>query len=105
MVAADMAVQRLGERDRTALIALAGVIISLGVWVLWAWVSAVMAGRHFAGNDVGAEAHRIARERLSGAGAKARTPSDGAIGKGERGVSDVEKSTKKDGTAANRPLE
>lgn len=39
--------QRLGERDRTALIALAGVLISLGVWVLWAWVSAVMAGGEF----------------------------------------------------------
>jgi diguanylate cyclase (GGDEF)-like protein/PAS domain S-box-containing protein len=34
--------QRLGERDRTALIALAGVLLSLGVWGLWAWVSAIL---------------------------------------------------------------
>ncbi|NTU72190.1 MAG: EAL domain-containing protein [Coriobacteriia bacterium] len=44
MVAVERARQRLGERDRTALIALAGVLLSLGVWVLWAWVSAVLAG-------------------------------------------------------------
>ena len=47
MAAADRARQRLGERDRTALIALAGVLVSLGVWILWAWVSSLMSGTWF----------------------------------------------------------
>jgi len=47
VVAADIARQRLGERDRSALIALAGVVLSLGVWVLWAWVSSVLLGEMF----------------------------------------------------------
>jgi len=47
VAAADRARQRLGERDRTALIALAGVLVSLGVWILWAWVSSLMSGTWF----------------------------------------------------------
>ena len=39
---ADRIGQRLGERDRTALIALAGVVVSLCVWLLWSWVSAIL---------------------------------------------------------------
>ncbi len=48
MAAADRARQRLGERDRTALVALAGVVLSFGVWVLWAWVSSILVAEPFA---------------------------------------------------------
>jgi diguanylate cyclase (GGDEF)-like protein/PAS domain S-box-containing protein len=47
VAAADRARQRLGERDRTALIALAGVLTSLAVWVLWAWVSSILTAEPF----------------------------------------------------------
>jgi diguanylate cyclase (GGDEF)-like protein/PAS domain S-box-containing protein len=42
VAAADRARQQLGERDRTALIALGGVVLSFGVWVVWAWVSSIL---------------------------------------------------------------
>ncbi len=45
---ADRARQQLGERDRTALIALGGIVLAGGVWVLWAWVSAVVGDLDFA---------------------------------------------------------
>ena len=45
---ADRVRQRLGEADRTALIALAGVVCSLGVWALWAWVGTYYSDATFA---------------------------------------------------------
>jgi diguanylate cyclase (GGDEF)-like protein/PAS domain S-box-containing protein len=48
VAAADRARQQLGERDRTALIAFAGVMLSFGVWILWAWVQSIIVGEPFA---------------------------------------------------------
>ena len=46
MVAAKVK-RRLGEADRTALIALAGVVCSLGLWALWALVGTLFSGATF----------------------------------------------------------
>ena len=47
---ADRVRQRLGEADRTALIALAGVVCSLGIWALWSWVGTFFSDATLAGS-------------------------------------------------------
>ncbi len=56
--------QRLGERDRTALIALAGVIVSIVVWFLWSWVSAILSNESLS-NAAFAPVYRDVVGRLS----------------------------------------
>jgi diguanylate cyclase (GGDEF)-like protein/PAS domain S-box-containing protein len=46
VVAADFK-KHLEEADRTALIALTGVVCSVGVWVLWAWIGTFLTGQTF----------------------------------------------------------
>jgi len=46
-MAVDMAQRESGTSNRTVLIALAGVLLSIGVWCLWAVVSSILSGGSF----------------------------------------------------------